>query len=135
MVKKVLGGFLVASGDSKGWRDIPEGGVIPNPGNSEEYYTGGWRTFRPMVDKVRCINCLSCWINCPDMSVIVENENMQGYDYDHCKGCGICSDICPVKCIQMVEEDKLEELNKGKDFDDRGRTRTVSINMLKSDKK
>ncbi|MDP8292431.1 MAG: 4Fe-4S binding protein [Candidatus Orphnella occulta] len=26
---------------------------------------------------------------------------MEGFDYDHCKGCGICASICPVKCIKM----------------------------------
>ncbi|MFZ8855432.1 MAG: 4Fe-4S binding protein, partial [Thermofilaceae archaeon] len=25
-------------------------------------------------------------------------------DYDHCKGCGICANECPVKAIAMVEE-------------------------------
>ena len=25
-------------------------------------------------------------------------------DYDYCKGCGICAEECPAKCIVMVEE-------------------------------
>jgi len=25
-------------------------------------------------------------------------------NYDYCKGCGICSEICPVKAIEMEEE-------------------------------
>jgi len=24
-------------------------------------------------------------------------------NYDYCKGCGICSEICPVKAIEMEE--------------------------------
>jgi Pyruvate/2-oxoacid:ferredoxin oxidoreductase delta subunit len=23
---------------------------------------------------------------------------------DHCKGCSICSSVCPVKCITMIKE-------------------------------
>lgn len=26
-------------------------------------------------------------------------------DYDYCKGCGICSNVCPVKAIEMVREE------------------------------
>ncbi|MEM0469142.1 MAG: 4Fe-4S binding protein, partial [Pyrobaculum sp.] len=25
-------------------------------------------------------------------------------DYTYCKGCGICSDVCPAKAIEMVQE-------------------------------
>ena len=27
-------------------------------------------------------------------------------NYDYCKGCGICAEECPTKCIAMVEERK-----------------------------
>lgn len=88
----------------KGWKDIPIGGIINKPGTAKEYKTGDWRAFKPVVDKSKCINCLQCWIYCPDASVIVKDEKMQGFDYDHCKGCGICAAICPVKCIKMEKE-------------------------------
>jgi pyruvate ferredoxin oxidoreductase delta subunit len=29
---------------------------------------------------------------------------MEGIDYAHCKGCGICAKVCPVSCIEMVKE-------------------------------
>ena len=118
---------MCASDDLKNWRELPIGALIIEPGSSEEYYTGGWRTFRPVVDKKKCINCLTCWMYCPDMSIIAENGNMEGYDYDHCKGCGNCAEVCPVKCIMMVQESKFEEENKKKDYDERGRTKTVEI--------
>lgn len=90
-----------------GWRDIPLGGLIVEAGNSAEYPTGGWRAFRPIRDVDRCIQCLQCWVFCPDASIVVENQKMTGFDYDHCKGCGICAQICPVTCIEMVEENKF----------------------------
>ncbi len=87
----------------KGWRQIPIGGLITEAGNAEQYKTGTWRTFKPVVDKDKCINCLLCWVYCPDSSILVSDGKMTGVDYDHCKGCGICAKICPKKCIEMVK--------------------------------
>jgi len=129
MAKKKLTGFLAASGEAKGWKDIPEGGLIIKAGNSEEYYTGGWRTFRPLVDKKRCINCMQCWIMCPDSCIYAENGNMEGFDYNHCKGCEICALICPIKCIKMVKESEFDESDNN--YDERGRTTTIEINEKK----
>lgn len=28
-----------------------------------------------------------------------------GFDYDSCKGCELCSVVCPVEAIAMVEDD------------------------------
>jgi pyruvate ferredoxin oxidoreductase delta subunit len=127
MVHKKVSGFLCASDDLKGWRDLPEGALIIEPGNSREYYTGGWRTFRPVVDKKRCINCLICWMYCPDMSISADEGNMGGYDYDHCKGCSTCAEVCPTRCIKMIEESRFADENKKNDYDERGRTKTVEI--------
>jgi len=90
--------------EMKGWRDLPSGGVIEDAGNAAELNTGAWRAFRPVVDQDKCINCLQCWIMCPDMSVKTEDGEMVGFDYYHCKGCGICAETCPVDAIQMVVE-------------------------------
>ena len=90
----------------KGWKDIPIGGLILEPGNAEEYKTGSWRTFKPVRDEEKCTHCLLCWIYCPDSSIIVEEGKIKGIDYEHCKGCGICSTQCPVNAIKMVEEAK-----------------------------
>ena len=129
--KKKVCGFLATSGHQKGWKEIPEGGLIVEPGNAEEYYTGSWRTFRPLVDKKKCINCMICWIMCPDSAILVEGEEMKGFDYDHCKGCGICAEVCPTKCIDRVREDSYDELNKDNDFDEQGQTTTKEIKYEK----
>jgi len=93
----------------KGWKDIPIGGLILEAGNAERYLTGSWRTFRPVVNEEKCTDCLLCWIYCPDGSIIVEDGKRKGFHYDHCKGCGICADVCPFGAIEMVEESKYRE--------------------------
>ncbi|MGA1871026.1 MAG: 4Fe-4S dicluster domain-containing protein [bacterium] len=95
----------------KGWRDIPIGGKILDAGNSDNYETGGWRTYRPVLDKEKCINCLTCWIYCPDSAIVVVDGKVQEINLKHCKGCGICAAECPdkVKAITMVEEAQFEE--------------------------
>jgi len=89
-----------------GWKDIPIGGMIVEAGNSDTYNTGSWRTYKPVHVEERCIHCLRCWILCPDSSVLVKDGKMVGFDYEHCKGCGICARECPPKChaIEMVRE-------------------------------
>lgn len=89
---------------AKGWRELPIGGIIDEPGSARDLQTGEWRAFRPVVDKDKCTNCLQCWMFCPDMSVRVEDNKMLGFDLYHCKGCGICASVCPVDAIVMVVE-------------------------------
>jgi pyruvate ferredoxin oxidoreductase delta subunit len=94
-----------------GWKDMAAGGVIPQAGNAVEYETGGWRSIRPVRDNEKCINCLQCWVYCPDDAIPVENANLKGlaYDLKHCKGCGVCAAICPVKCIEMKAETECQD--------------------------
>ena len=83
------------------------GGLIPTPGNSADRETGGWRVQRPVVDIDRCTHCMICWIFCPDSAIRVDNETFLGFDDAHCKGCGICAEECPARCIDMVDETVL----------------------------
>lgn len=89
---------------AKTWQEIPIGGLILDAGNAKTYKTGDWRSDRPILNKEKCINCLTCFIFCPDSSVIVKDGKMEGFDYEHCKGCGICANECPAKCIEMKPE-------------------------------
>lgn len=66
--------------------------------------TGTWRVFKPYIDKSKCIKCWRCWIFCPDLAV--ERGEYPSIDYEYCKGCGICSNECPVNAIEMRREEK-----------------------------
>jgi len=65
----------------------------------------GWRTFKPVIDQDKCVNCLRCFLVCPD-GVIDKSEEKLEIDYDYCKGCGICATECKLGAIEMVKEVK-----------------------------
>ena len=88
----------------EGWRDLPTGGLVTNPGSTVDVETGSWAIVRPVINLDECVHCMICWIFCPDDSILVEDAKLVGVDYFHCKGCGICAEECPKKCIEMVEE-------------------------------
>jgi 2-oxoacid:acceptor oxidoreductase delta subunit (pyruvate/2-ketoisovalerate family) len=91
--------------DLSTWKDLPQGGIV-RPGQAPPVRTGGWRTgLRPAVDLERCVNCLLCWLYCPDSAIRLDGTTFVGFDYDTCKGCEICSVVCPVDAIAMVEDD------------------------------
>jgi len=98
----------------KGWKQLAIGGRIEEAGNSACYETGSWRTFRPVRDESKCTHCLRCWIWCPDSAIKVKDGKIVGIDLDHCKGCGICAEVCPPKvhAIEMVEESQFSEKEK-----------------------
>jgi pyruvate ferredoxin oxidoreductase delta subunit len=94
--------------NERSWKEMPIGGLILEAGNAVEYRTGDWRSRRPIVDREKCSDCLLCWIHCPDLSVKAEEEKMRGFDYLHCKGCGICASVCPKGAIHMENEEEGE---------------------------
>lgn len=88
----------------RSWEALAPGGAL-RPREVERPATGGWRTgLRPEVDLARCVDCLLCWIYCPDSAVVLDGEAFGGFDLDHCKGCEICAEACPTGAITMVAE-------------------------------
>lgn len=79
-------------------------GVVTKAGSSKRYKTGNWRTFKPVVDFSKCIHCMRCVMFCPDICIPVKNNKRLETNFEFCKGCGLCSRECPVKCIKMVNE-------------------------------
>lgn len=87
----------------KSWKEIPLAGVCWLP--STKYPTGDWRTFKPVRDLEKCTRCLLCHIYCPDGAIKWDPETKDiEFNYDFCKGCGICANECPVNAIEMVLE-------------------------------
>jgi len=68
--------------------------------------TGSWRVFRPTVDPKKCVKCLRCWIFCPEGSIKRNKDDTIEINYDYCKGCGVCSNVCKVKAITMKRENE-----------------------------
>ena len=64
-----------------------------------------WRTERPILDQDACINCLLCYLVCPEGTIYKVAGDKLEIDYDFCKGCGICANECPKKAIVMVAEE------------------------------
>ena len=68
--------------------------------------TAGWRTTgKPVVDLAQCIDCLLCWVYCPDSAIRLDGTAFAGFDYDVCKGCELCAAVCPTGAIAMAPED------------------------------
>ena len=80
---------------------MADAGIIPQAGNAREYDVSGWRSEHPVRYAECCIQCLFCWVYCPDSSVIIKDEKVVAFDPVHCKGCGICAQVCPKQCITM----------------------------------
>lgn len=93
----------------KGWKDIPIGGLIIEPASSKNFKTGSWRVMRPVYDRSKCIDCMMCWLICPDMAIIQEDAVMKGINYDYCKGCGNCANICPRNALEMKPETDFQD--------------------------
>ena len=52
-----------------------------------------------------CFECDNCYGVCPDNAVIKLGPGKRfAFNYDYCKGCGICVQECPCGAIEMVKE-------------------------------
>ena len=98
------------------------------------YYSDAPKTLRPVLDMVRrqstfeevvqgldasnalyearrclscgnCFECDNCYGVCPDNAVIKLGAGKRfEFNYDYCKGCGLCAAECPCGAIDMVPE-------------------------------
>jgi Pyruvate/2-oxoacid:ferredoxin oxidoreductase delta subunit len=56
-----------------------------------------------------CLACDNCWTLCPDNAVLksgapAADGSHYVFDYDYCKGCGLCARECPTGYIVMEED-------------------------------
>lgn len=77
--------------------------------NSFTASVADWRIEKPVFNKDYCIDCQFCWVYCPDISIISRDKKMVGVDYDHCKGCGICVEVCPTNPKSLLMYAEMED--------------------------
>jgi pyruvate ferredoxin oxidoreductase delta subunit len=82
---------------------------MSKPAVGEAGRTGDWRNKRPVLTAASCSavklgkeTCQLCWVYCPD--ACVSRGIGPEFDLEHCKGCGICAEMCPTGAIEMVSE-------------------------------
>ena len=86
------------------WEEIAPALIEFGPKVSERnigFKTSFARTFRPVIDENKCINCKLCQIFCPDGAIDYDPIKV---NYEYCKGCGICARVCGSKAISMPHE-------------------------------
>lgn len=86
------------------WRTMPIAGLILEPGTSKEYFTGDWRSERPLLDDNHCTKCGICWVYCPEGAIEINEKGAYEINLKYCKGCGICATECSPKAIKMEAE-------------------------------
>jgi pyruvate ferredoxin oxidoreductase gamma subunit len=64
--------------------------------------TGTWSLERPVLGDA-CTACAVCALFCPEGAITREDGSI-AIDYAHCKGCGICEVVCPVRNAIAMEE-------------------------------
>ncbi len=50
-----------------------------------------------------CNSCGNCYVFCPDFAVKWV-DNFPEFDYDYCKGCGVCVNECPRGILELIPE-------------------------------
>ena len=92
-----------------GTRDCKHISDESSPGIGEAGRTGEWRDSFPVIDQDRCTpsrqnkpSCFLCWLYCPE--AVVSKIIPVQINLEYCKGCGICSQVCPAQAITMVNE-------------------------------
>jgi len=84
--------------------------------NSYTATVASWRVEKPIFNMDVCIDCQNCWVWCPDTSILSRDKQMLGIDYDHCKGCGVCAEVCPTNpksLIMFSEQIAMDEALAG----------------------
>lgn len=80
--------------------------------NSYTATVASWRVIKPVYNRDICIDCQNCWVWCPDTSIVSRDKQMLGIDYDHCKGCQVCVEVCPTNPKSLLMFAEHEDLDK-----------------------
>jgi pyruvate ferredoxin oxidoreductase delta subunit len=79
--------------------------AVSRPCKGASGLTGTWRLKKPIIENSKCTKCLLCWLYCGEGAILRTKDNEISIDYDYCKGCGVCAEVCPAKAITMIKEE------------------------------
>jgi pyruvate ferredoxin oxidoreductase delta subunit len=80
---------------------------ISRPSIGSAGKTGTWRVERPVINLEACKKCDICILECVENTIDKGSDGYPKIDYNYCKGCGVCANVCPVKAIKMEIEVKM----------------------------
>lgn len=100
-----------------GYANAPLGGAVVTTGNTVlRDLSPSRQGFLPAYHRDRCIDCGLCDMTCPDFVFVWEEGTdkkgrpamvMRGADYQFCKGCLKCVEICPVDALTKEDENTV----------------------------
>ena len=80
--------------------------------NTFEEVQGGLDETNALYEAGRCLSlgncseCDNCYGVCPDNAVIKLGAGQRfRFNYDYCKGCGVCAQECPSGAVAMMPEE------------------------------
>lgn len=97
-----------------GYLNAPIGGCVVNPGNTVfKDLSVSRQGFLPAFYREKCVDCAMCEIVCPDFCFVWETvkgapsgkwRRLVGVDYQYCKGCQKCVEVCPTEALMDCRE-------------------------------
>ncbi len=101
-----------------GYKNAPIGGIVVNGGNTVmKDLTPSREGFIPVLDLNKCVHCGECDMVCPDYCFIWERriakngkpaQFLVGIDYQYCKGCLRCVEVCKPRALTEHREDDYD---------------------------
>ena len=97
----------------QGYETAPQGGIIPQAGNSAWNDLTPSRTgWMPVFNAAACIHCGVCDMVCPDLCLAWGDgapgskfaRELKGVDYRYCKACLRCVESCPTGALAKTAE-------------------------------
>lgn len=100
------------------------GGVIEGANSFQKNLSASREGYLPEFIEDKCINCTYCDNACPDYCFVWEEDVdkrgreqmfLRGIEYNYCKGCLKCVEVCPTGAlVAMVEEEGYADAHRFK---------------------
>lgn len=76
--------------------------ILAAPGSLSKERSSDCRIAEIILIKEKCTPCMICYDSCPEVAITPDRLGFPAIDETHCKGCGICVQICPKDGLRMV---------------------------------